>query len=91
MTRIENRLNIGSNRLISDKKRTNRRNKGFLYSACQITPTVVGRIGLIIEVIHLKNDWFGDYYHLSGSVIFSMIFCILLYIISLMLASSVSD
>lgn len=61
------------------------------FAAASLLPTVVGRIGLIIEVIYLKNDFFGDWFHLSGSVIFSMIFCIILYVVSLVLASSVSD
>lgn len=61
------------------------------FAAASLLPTVVGRIGLIIEVIYLKNDFFGDWFHLSGSVVFSIIFCILLYIVSLVLASSVSD
>lgn len=61
------------------------------FAAASLLPTVIGRIGLIIEVIYLKNDFFGDWFHLSGSVIFSLIFCILLYIVSLVLASSVSD
>lgn len=62
------------------------------FAAASLLPTIVGRIGLIIEVVHLKSDsWGGDYIHLSGSVIFSMIFCILLYVVSLVLASSVSD
>lgn len=61
------------------------------FAAASLLPTVVGRIGLIIEVIYLKNDFFGDWFHLSGSVIFSMIFCIILYVVSLVLASSVSN
>lgn len=61
------------------------------FAAASLLPTVVGRIGLIIEVIYLKNDFLGDWFHLSGSVVFSIIFCIILYIASLVAASTISD
>lgn len=61
------------------------------FAAASLLPTIAARIGLIIEVVYLKSDLFSDYYHLSGSVIFSIIFCLLLYIAAIVVTDSITE
>lgn len=62
---------------------------GVKFAAASMIPIIVGRLGLILEVIHLKDG--SDSIHICGSVIFSLLFCTLLCIAAFILSSTVSN